>query len=64
MHFNLKYFPHTILREKRNDFMTLRQLPDESIMHYMGRYLQLLTYAGGVVDTDVDQTCYFMKACY
>ena len=59
--FNLKYFPTAVLRDRRTEFMNIRQAPGESVLDYMGRYLQLLQYASGVADTDDDQVFYFVE---
>ncbi|KAK9110130.1 hypothetical protein Sjap_018190 [Stephania japonica] len=59
--FNQKYFPPTVLRAKRNEFMTLRQSTDESVMDYMGRFIALLPYAGGSADTETDRVYYFTE---
>ncbi|KAK9151626.1 hypothetical protein Syun_009935 [Stephania yunnanensis] len=59
--FNQKYFPPTVLRAKRNEFMALRQGTNESVMEYMGRFSSLLPYAGGSVDTETDRVYYFTE---
>ncbi|KAK9165888.1 hypothetical protein Scep_001079 [Stephania cephalantha] len=59
--FNQKYFPPSVLKQKRAAFLSIRRYTEESVMQYMGRYLQLLDYAGGVADTDADQAHYFME---
>ncbi|KAK9103159.1 hypothetical protein Sjap_020413 [Stephania japonica] len=59
--FKMKYFPPTVMRAKRNEFTSLRQLADESVMEYMGRFLQLLPYAGGSASTEADRVYYFIE---
>ncbi|KAK9119161.1 hypothetical protein Scep_017254 [Stephania cephalantha] len=52
--FNQKYFPPSVLKLKRAKFLSIRQYYRESVMKYMGKYLQLLDYVGGIADTDAD----------
>ncbi|KAK9115872.1 hypothetical protein Sjap_014819 [Stephania japonica] len=59
--FKMKYFPPTVMRAKRNEFTSLRQLANESVMEYMGRFLQLLPYAGGSASTEADRVYYFIE---
>ncbi|KAK9139715.1 hypothetical protein Scep_009396 [Stephania cephalantha] len=59
--FNQKYFPLSVKNMKRTEFQNIRQATDETVMQYMGRYLRLMDYAGGIADTDADQAYHFMN---
>ncbi|KAK9096925.1 hypothetical protein Sjap_022422 [Stephania japonica] len=59
--FNQKYFPPTVLRAKRNEFMALRQSTDESVMDYMGRFIALLPYCWRICRYEGDRVYYFTE---
>ncbi|KAK9144993.1 hypothetical protein Sjap_004896 [Stephania japonica] len=59
--FNQKYFPPTVFRAKRNEFMALRQSADESMMEYMDKFISLLPYVGGFAYTEADRVYYFTE---
>ncbi|KAK9123468.1 hypothetical protein Sjap_013070 [Stephania japonica] len=46
---------------KRNEFTSLRQGDDESVMSYMGRFVALLPYAEGSTDSETDRVYYFTE---
>ncbi|KAK9148470.1 hypothetical protein Scep_007227 [Stephania cephalantha] len=58
--FNRKYFSPSVRNMKKTEFQNIRQATNETLMHYMGQYLQLMNYARGIADTDADQAYYFM----